>query len=134
VAPGISASAKTSPRSSTKKTLWLLENSFHCSHSSSIVVTVPEPENGGAGKVVLESVSILKQSSHVSGGLSVSGGGCDRCTSIVGFAVWWVIGTEAEPDSSCCDTVPPQLPTPIALSIVLESNIGFKQSLLTDAA
>jgi hypothetical protein len=30
--------------------------------------------------------------------------------------------------------VPPQLPIPTALSMLLESNIGFKQSLLTAAA
>ena len=67
----------------------------------------------------------------------VVGGGCvvvARCNSIVGFAVWWVMGAVAEPDSSCCDTVPPQLPTPTALSMVLESTIGFKHSLLTAAA
>ena len=84
-------------------------------------------------------VRLTKHSSQlcVVGGVPVSGG-CvvvDRCSSIVGFAVWEVIGAEAEPDSSCCDTVPPQLPTPTALSISsFESNIGFKQSLLTDAA
>jgi hypothetical protein len=41
------------------------------------------------------------------------------CTSIVGFAFWTVVGVEACPDSSCSDTVPPQLPTPTALSMLL---------------
>jgi hypothetical protein len=79
-----------------------------------------------------------KHSSHVSGVGAPRPGGCAdvvaRCNSIVGFAVWEVIGAAAEPDSSCCDIVPPQLPTPTALSMLLESNIGFKQSLLTAAA
>lgn len=77
-----------------------------------------------------------KHSSHVSG---AKVGGCAdvvaRCNSIVGFAVWEIIGASAEPDSSwLCDIVPPQLPIPTALSMLLESNIGFKQSLLTAAA
>jgi len=38
---------------------------------------------------------------------------------------------EAEPDSSCCDIVLPQFPTPTTLSIVFESNIGFKHELST---
>ena len=55
MAGGTLASTKTPPRSCTKKTLGLWENPFHCSYSSSILVTVPEPENGGVGKVVVES-------------------------------------------------------------------------------
>jgi hypothetical protein len=66
-------------------------------------------------------VRLTKHSSHlcVVGGVPVNGG-CvvvALCSSIDGFAVWEVIGAAAEPDSSCCDIVPSQLPTPTALSI-----------------
>ena len=61
-----------------------------------------------------------KHATHFSCDVPVIGG-CvlvDRCTSIVGFAFWTVIGVEACPDLPCWDTVPPQLPLLIILSLV----------------
>jgi len=58
----------------------------------------------------------------------------DRCTSIFGFAFWTVVGFEVCPDLPCCDTVPPQFPLLIMLSLVFELDTGFKQELLIEAA
>jgi hypothetical protein len=57
-----------------------------------------------------------------------------RCTSMLGFADWTVVGFEDCPDPPCCDRVPPQLPLLIILSLVLELDTGFRHEFLTDAA
>ena len=53
---------------------------------------------------------------------------------MVGFAFWTVVGVDACPDFPCCETVLPQLPLLIMLSLALKLDTGFKQVLLTDAA
>lgn len=78
-----------------------------------------------------------KHAMHASPGLPrppLDGVPVALCTSIVGFAFWTVVGVDACPDFPYCDTVPPQLPLLIILSLVLELDTGFRQELLTDAA
>jgi hypothetical protein len=52
----------------------------------------------------------------------------------LGFAFWTVVGVDACPDFPCCEIVSPQLPLLIKLSLILESDVGFRQELLIEAA